>query len=160
MSRLKKILKWSLLSIAGLAIVLFAFGYWFLSLLPAAPAQSEISKTSPRSIPYLTENPIPSRGKVLAVVTSTDTMGKSGKATGYELTELSRAYYVFQANGFEVDIASPKGGNPPVIIDDEDMGLYDFAFLNDPLAQQKAKNTLEIAAVNADDYEAIYFAGG
>ncbi|MEO9482048.1 MAG: DJ-1/PfpI family protein [Ekhidna sp.] len=160
MSRFKKILKWSLLSILGLAIALFAFGYWFIGLIPRPDPNFDVKETLAESLPYLSENPIPNRGKILAVVTSTDEMGNSGKATGYELTELSRAYYVFLANGFEVDVASPKGGNPPRIDDDEDMGVYDFAFLNDPVAQQKAKNTLPIATVDPADYQAIYFVGG
>ncbi len=160
MSRFKKILKWSLITIIGLTTVLFSFGYWFLSLLPSSVAEFDANEINDRSLSYLVENPIPKRGKVLAVVTSTDTMGSSGKATGYELTELSRAYYVFLANGFEVDVASPKGGQPPVIIDDEDMGVYDFAFLNDPIAKQKTKNTLAMAEVDSSLYDAIYFVGG
>lgn len=160
MSRFKKILKWSLVSLLGLVITVFAFGYWFLSLIPTADTNAGISETVAASLPYLSEDIIPNRGKVLAVVTSTDQMGSSGKKTGYELTELSRAYYVFQTNGFEVDIASPRGGQPPVIIDDEDMGVYDFAFLNDPFAQAKTKNTLALSEVDPTAYEAIYFVGG
>lgn len=160
MSRFKKLLKWSLLTLFGLVITLFAFGYWFMSLIPKENAELDRSKAVSQSLPYLAENPLPNRGKILAVVTSTDTMGKSGKATGYELTELSRAYYVFLANGFEVDVASPKGGNPPVIIDDEDMGVYDFAFLNDPVAQEKTKNTIPVYDVDANEYQAVYFVGG
>ena len=53
-------------------------------------------------IPYLSENIVPHRGKILAVVTSAATMGKTNKRTGYELTELARAYYTFKANGFDV----------------------------------------------------------
>jgi putative intracellular protease/amidase len=160
MSRFKKILKWSLISLLSLTITLFAFGYWFMSLIPRPVADHDPAETVVASLPYLSEDIIPSRGKVLAVVTSTDQMGTSGKSTGYELTELSRAYYVFTANGFEVDIASPQGGQPPVIIDDEDMGPYDFAFLNDTDAQAKAKNTLAMSEVDPSAYEAVYFVGG
>jgi putative intracellular protease/amidase len=87
-------------------------------------------------------------------------MGTPGKKTGYELTELARAYWVFQTNGFEVDIASTKGGEPPVVLDDDDMCKYDYAILNDPTAQAKAANTLLIDDVNPADYEAVYFVGG
>lgn len=160
MSRLKKILKWSLVTIFVLALALFAFGYWFMSLIPDPAEGQDISKTEVDSLPYLSKNQFYNRGRILAVVTSTATMGESGKATGYELTELSRAYYVFLANGFEVDVASPKGGSPPVIIDDEDMGVYDYAFLNDPVAQNKTKNTLPMAEVDTSLYDAIYFVGG
>ncbi|WOD43214.1 type 1 glutamine amidotransferase domain-containing protein [Hwangdonia lutea] len=111
-------------------------------------------------IAYVTENVPAFRGKILAVVTSTDSMGSSGKETGYELTELARAYYVFKANGFDVDIASPLGGKPPVVLDDDDMGLFDYAFLNDTVAQSKTNNSLMLEAIVPKDYEAVYFVGG
>ncbi|NQZ77392.1 MAG: type 1 glutamine amidotransferase domain-containing protein [Ekhidna sp.] len=160
MSRFKKILKWSIVSILTLALALFTFGYWFMSLIPKIDADQHPSKAVAASIPYISENIIPNRGRILAVVTSTDIMGASGKKTGYELTELSRPYYVFTANGFEVDIASPQGGKPPVIIDDEDMGIYDYAFLNDEDAQTKVSNTLSLSEVDPNLYQAVYFVGG
>ncbi|MDB4292444.1 type 1 glutamine amidotransferase domain-containing protein [Maribacter sp.] len=152
------ILKWTLLVFTTLILVLFAFGWWFMSLIP--PADTDVTASKISDLPYLSEDILPFRGKVLAVVTSANTMGASGKATGYELTELARAYYVFQANGFEVDVASPMGGMPTVIIDDEDMGAYDHAFLNDPVAQHKANNTIPMDSVIAEEYEAVFFAGG
>lgn len=152
------ILKWSLLILTSLIVVLFLFGWWFMSLIP--PADKEVRASKVSDIPYVSDDIQPYRGKILAVVTSADTMGESGKATGYELTELARAYYVFQANGFEVDVASPMGGKPAVIIDDEDMGAYDFAFLNDSIAQYKTNHTIPIEKVIATDYEAVFFAGG
>lgn len=154
------ILKWSLISLASLIVLLFGFGWWFMSLIPKSEKLVNQAKIQPNNLSYLTENIPENRGRVLAVVTSTDTMGDSGKSTGYELTELSRAYYVFQANGFEVDIASPQGGEPQVVIDDEDMGKFDFAFLNDSIAQYKAKNTFSVEQIVPNDYEAVFFVGG
>ncbi|CAL2084929.1 Type 1 glutamine amidotransferase domain-containing protein [Tenacibaculum sp. 190524A05c] len=153
-----RFLKISLLSILSLVLIIFLFGYWFINLLPARD-KTLMSKTV-NEIPYLSENVISNRGKVLVVVTSTSMIEKNQKKTGYELTELSRAYYVFQANGFEVDIASPKGGKPPVVIDDEDMGLYDYAFLNDKEAQYKSENTIPLDQINSSDYAAVYIVGG
>ncbi len=154
------IIKWSLLTILSLIVVVVAFGFWFVSLLPSGGGPKNFEATMPSDLPYLKQSLPANRGKILAVVTSQAVMGSSGKKTGYELTELSRPYYVFQANGFEVDIASPKGGQPPVVIDDDDMGPFDFAFLNDSIAQQKAKNTLPIKAVDPAKYEAVFFVGG
>jgi len=154
------ILKWSLSIISLLIVFLIAFGFWFISLIPAGPNQAILSQTQAKDLPYIINNNQTKHGKILAVLTSCETMGNSGKSTGYELTELSRAYYVFQANGFDVDIASPKGGNPPVVIDDDDMAEFDFAFLNDRTAQEKVKNSIPIAKVDPDLYDAIYFAGG
>lgn len=160
--KLKKILKVTFLTILTLIILLVGFGYWFIGLIKADKQMYVDSPedTIPSEIAYLTEDSIAYRGKLLAVVTSTAEIGNSGKTTGYELTELSRAYYVFTANGFEVDIASPKGGNPPVVIDDDDVDIYDFAFLNDPVAQEKATNTLALEDIDIDKYEGVYFVGG
>ncbi|MFS4447537.1 type 1 glutamine amidotransferase domain-containing protein [Maribacter sp. 2307UL18-2] len=152
------ILKWTLLTLVGLVVILVSFGFWFKGLIP--PKNNTIVNSQLKDLPYLTENVPSMRGKILTVVTSAQTMGESGKSTGYELTELARAYYVFQANGFEVDIASPLGGTPRVIIDDEDMGAYDFAFLNDTSAQRKAKHTIPLNEVIKEDYEAVFFVGG
>jgi putative intracellular protease/amidase len=100
----------------------------------------------------------PQRGRVLVVVASTPEIG--GKPAGYELTELARAYYVFQANGFEVDIASPKGGKPKMRIDKDDMQDADYAFLNDSAAQMKANETIPLAGVDPARYRAVFFVGG
>lgn len=152
------VLKWTLITTAALLVIVVSFGFWFKSLLP--PENIEIETTLVENLPYVSENIPPFRGKILTVVTSTHTMGNSTKSTGYELTELARAYYVFQANGFEVDVASPLGGEPPVVIDDEDMGAYDFAFLNDSIAQYKTSHTIPLNEVVAESYEAVFFVGG
>nr|WP_298998813.1 type 1 glutamine amidotransferase domain-containing protein [uncultured Allomuricauda sp.] len=154
------IIKWSLIGLTSLILLLFGFGLWFMSLIPKKDGQVDPTKVQPTDLTYITENVPIYRGKVLAVVTSAKTMGASGKSTGYELTELSRAYYVFQANGFDVDIASPKGGKPKVVIDDEDMGEFDFAFLNDSIAQHKATNTIPVDQIRPSDYQAVFFVGG
>lgn len=156
--RFRRILKWTLITFASLFIILVCFGIWFISLIP--PIDLTLEKTLVKDLPYLSENVVPQRGKILAIVTSTDKMGSSDKSTGYELTELSRAYYVFEANGFEVDIASPLGGKPPVIIDDDDIGAFDYAFLNDSIAQYKANHTIAVQDINPEEYEAVFFAGG
>lgn len=153
-------IKWGLISIFSLLILLISFGAWFINLLPIEEMKKDLTNSKVEEIQYLSQNKTPKRGKILAVVTNSETMGNSGKKTGYELTELSRAYYVFEANGFEVDIASPLGGKPPVVLDDDDMGIYDYAFLNDSIAQNKASNTIAINDVSAEDYSAVFFVGG
>lgn len=138
-----------------------AFGAkaWLKSMLPAKAHFEALKQTTTQDLPYITDN-IPSyRGKILAVVTSVDSMGED-KTTGYEHTELARAYWVFVANGFEVDIASPLGGKPPVVIDGEDMGAFDYAFLNDSAIQNKVNASIPLADIDPTEYEAVYFVGG
>ncbi|WP_033958440.1 type 1 glutamine amidotransferase domain-containing protein [Psychroserpens jangbogonensis] len=154
------IIKWVLISFTSLIIVLAVFGWWFISLLPKPDPNFDVTISQVSDIPYLSENLEPYRGKILTVVTSTDTMGTSGKVTGYELTELARAYYVFQANGFTVDVASPLGGKAPVVLDEDDMGIFDYAFLNDAIAQNKTSHTIPLEEIVSEDYEAIFFVGG
>lgn len=96
-------------------------------------------------------------GRILAVVSSAPAL-LDGSPTGFELTELSRAWWVFVGNGFQVDIASPAGGTAPMRKDD--LIDADYAFLNDPLAQASLKATLRLADVDASQYRAIYFVGG
>lgn len=100
------------------------------------------------------------RGKILAVVSSTARMDGGKRKAGYELSELARAYYIFQANGFEVDIASPAGGTPPVRIDLDDMGDTDYAFLNDKQAQARVAASLRLAQVDPARYVGVFFVGG
>ena len=161
MSKKKSIIKWSLIVLVVIISSIVSFGYWFVSLLPTpAVSKEEMQQTIKSDLSYLSDNTTPKRGKILAVVTSTSVMGSTEKSTGFELTELARPYYVFQANGFEVDVASPLGGQPPVVIDDDDMKEYDYAFLNDKIAQQKASNSIALKDVKPDDYEAVFFVGG
>lgn len=155
---MKKIL-FSAITIAILVGSYYGAKSWLKSLLPSKAHFEQIKQSTVADLPYLTEGIPAFRGKILAVVTSTDSMGKD-TSTGYEHTELARAYWVFIANGFEVDIASPKGGTPPVVYDGEDMGAYDYAFLNDAAIQDKLNHSIPLSEVNANEYEAVYFVGG
>ena len=115
--------------------------------------------STPADLTFLRDGARERRGRVLAVVTSTATIGDSGRKAGYELTELSRAYYVFRANGYDVDIASPRGGEPPMKLD-EDLDQADHAFLNDADAMRRLKATLRLRDIDAKRYDAVYFVGG
>ncbi|MBB3062210.1 type 1 glutamine amidotransferase domain-containing protein [Microbulbifer rhizosphaerae] len=149
-----------LLIFSSFVLLLLATGFWLKSLIPPPQDHHALAQTVPADLDYLRQRPEENRGKILAVVTSTATLGDSGKSTGYELTELARPYYVFVANGFEVDIASPRGGLPSVVIDNDDMGPFDYAFLNDPQAQGKLHNSIPIEQVADENYRAVFFVGG
>ena len=125
-------------SILGIIAATAAFVGWFFSLIDQGAGQG-LQSQLPADLPYYQQRLAPERGSVLMVVTSETQLGDTGKKTGYEHTELARAYYVFTVNGFHVDIASPQGGEPRAVIDDEDMGAIDYAFLNDPDAMAKAR---------------------
>ena len=156
---IKKLLIAVVLFIAIATSALYGAQSWVKGLLPEKSHFDALKQTQTADLTYVNEDTPEHRGKILAVVTSVDTMGED-KATGYEHTELARAYWVFVANGFEVDFASPMGGKPPVVIDGEDMGKYDYAFLNDTEIQQRIDNSIPLAEIDPQDYEAVYYVGG
>ncbi len=154
MRKLKKAIAGTLLTLGLLGCL--GAGYVHSLDLDSQPLAQP--RTLPAQLDMLAvDRPAP-RGRILAVVTSTAKAGPE-VAAGLELTELSRAYYVFIANGFDVEIASPKGGRPPVRMDDELIDA-DYAFLNDVDAQERLSNSLRIDQVDASRYAGIYFVGG
>lgn len=101
--------------------------------------------------------------KVLFVITSHDQLGDSGQLTGLWLEEFAAPYYTFQDAGFDITLASPKGGRPPIDPKSEDEDFRTDAtrrFGDDPVTQEAFKNTLKLADVRADDYDAVFFPGG
>ncbi len=97
--------------------------------------------------------------KILFVVTSHDTKGKSGQKTGYYLSEVSHPWEVRVDAGYEIDFVSPQGGNPPV----DGFDLNDPTnkrFWEDAYYHQKITHTLQPSEVNPANYVAIFYAGG
>jgi putative intracellular protease/amidase len=154
--RIKRAALGAVITLALVTLALYLYARSF-ELEQAAPVDRQ---ALPADIAYLKAAVPAKRGRILAVVSSTAHMLDGRKPAGYELTELARAYYVFQANGYEVDIASPLGGEPPARIDEEDMDDMDYAFLNDDEARRKVGNTIPLAQVDPTRYSAVYFAGG
>jgi putative intracellular protease/amidase len=143
----------------GALVSLAAAAYGYVRSLDLDSLPAADPATTVADLPFVRDRIETSRGKILAVVTSTANVGASDKRAGYELTELSRAYYIFYANGYEVDIASPRGGEAPMTLDDE-LVEADYAFLNDPIARRKVKSTLAIESIDPSQYRAVYFVGG
>jgi putative intracellular protease/amidase len=154
------VLKKILLSILLLVTVLVATIIWLSTLMDEGDSKLGLDQTQAGDLPYIQSAIHERRGKILAVVSSTSHFPSDEKYAGYELTELARAYWVFHVNGYEVDIASPSGGHSPMNIDDEDMGGFDYAFLNDRDVQAKLENTLALHEVQHSNYDALYFVGG
>lgn len=95
--------------------------------------------------------------RVLLVVSSAGTA--DNPASGYEFDELTQAWWAFADNGYEVEIASPAGGEPQ---SEERNRLWSFntRFLDDPGAMAAAANTTPLAEVDSDEYAAIFVIGG
>lgn len=100
---------------------------------------------------------------ILMVLTSHDTLGDTGKKTGFWLEEFAAPWYIFQDAGVEVVLASPAGGQPPLdpTSDAPDAQTQDTErFRNDEKAQQALANTLPLSSINISDYDAVFFPGG
>lgn len=101
--------------------------------------------------------------KILMVLTSHDTLGDTGKKTGFWLEEFAAPYYVFKDAGADIMLASPKGGQPPIdpSSDNADAQTDDTRrFKDDPETQKHLATTLKLSDVTEDGFDAIFYPGG
>ena len=101
--------------------------------------------------------------KIVMVLTSHDRLGETGKKTGFWLEEFAAPYYVFRDAGAEITIASPKGGQPPLdpASDTQDgQTAMTRRFKQDPAAQAALAQTTQLAAIKAEEYDAVFYPGG
>ena len=101
--------------------------------------------------------------KVLFVLTSHEDLGNTGEKTGFWIEEFAAPYYELADNGFEITIASPKGGQPPIdpkSADPSSATEDTKRFDNDKALQEKLANTIKLAEVNQADYDAVFYPGG
>ncbi|MDY7232171.1 type 1 glutamine amidotransferase domain-containing protein [Hyalangium rubrum] len=97
--------------------------------------------------------------KMLIVLTSHDQLGNTGRKTGFYLSELTHSLDVFQRAGIEVDLASPKGGLPPM--DGVDRGdAINKTFLEDKGWMARLEKTTRLEDVDPSRYDAVYVPGG
>jgi len=101
--------------------------------------------------------------KILMVLTSHDTLGDTGRKTGFWLEEFAAPYYVFKDAGADITLASPKGGQPPIDPSSDDEGAQTDdtrRFKADPQAQAQLATTLTLADVTEAGFDAIFYPGG
>ncbi|GAA2985661.1 MULTISPECIES: type 1 glutamine amidotransferase domain-containing protein [Streptomyces] len=101
--------------------------------------------------------------KVLVVLTSHDRLGDTGRATGFWLEELAAPYYRFKEAGWEITLASPKGGQPPLDPKSNEPDAQTDQtrrFEADTEAMTALANTVRLESVNADDYDTVFYPGG
>ena len=101
--------------------------------------------------------------KILLVLTSHDQLGNTGHKTGFWLEEFASPYYVFKDAGAQITLASPKGGQPPIDPKSDAPDAQTAAtrrFAEDAEAQQLLANSLPLAQVRAEDFDALFYPGG
>lgn len=122
---------------------------FLLTVLAATAAHAETNIT----------NAMTSSRKILFVLTSHDQKGNTGQPTGFYLSEATHPHHVLTEAGYQIDFVSPKGGKAPV--DGFDLSdPINKAFWENPDTRRAVETTKTPDQVRAEDYAAIFFAGG
>ena len=101
--------------------------------------------------------------KILMVLSSTSKVPDSERKTGTWLEELAAPYYAFKDAGAQVTLGSVIGGPAPIDPTSESAASQTEAtrrFLADPAAQKALANTVTLASIDPDEYEAVFYSGG
>lgn len=101
--------------------------------------------------------------KILMVLTSHDTLGTTGKKTGFWLEEFAAPYYVFKDAGGVLTLASPHGGQPPLDPKSDAPEAQTEAtrrFKSDDAAQYALAHSVKLADVNDAEFDAVFYPGG
>jgi putative intracellular protease/amidase len=100
---------------------------------------------------------------ILIVLTSHDTLGATGRKTGFWLEELAAPDYAFKEAGATVVLASPAGGQPPLDPKSNEPAFQtDLTrrFEADAAATAQLANTVRLDSVSQDQFDAVFYPGG
>ncbi|TDQ31111.1 type 1 glutamine amidotransferase domain-containing protein [Zeaxanthinibacter enoshimensis] len=100
---------------------------------------------------------------ILFVLTSNDKMGDTGKKTGFWVEEFAAPYYKLIDAGYEVTLASPEGGQPPIdpMSDSEDAATEATKrFDKDEKTKEKLAHTLKLNTIDQKGFDAVFYPGG
>ncbi|SDF65667.1 Putative intracellular protease/amidase [Pedobacter terrae] len=101
--------------------------------------------------------------KILMVLTSHSAMDNTDGKTGVWLGEFTDPYYEFIDAGYQITLASPKGGRPPV---DPMSELTEHVtgsnrkYNDDEVAKTAFSQTQVLNQIRSDDYDAVFYPGG
>lgn len=101
--------------------------------------------------------------RILHVVTNVSHYADPDKPTGLWLSELTHAYDLFEAEGYEQRIVSPRGGPSPLEPRALKWPLLDAsaqAWLNSPARMALLSQTARPDEIDPSKFDAIYFTGG
>jgi len=100
---------------------------------------------------------------ILIVLTSHDTLGNTGRKTGFWLEELAAPYYAFKEAGANIVLASPAGGQPPLDPKSNEPAFQTELtrrFEADAAATAQLADTVRLDSVRQDDFDAVFYPGG
>jgi putative intracellular protease/amidase len=95
--------------------------------------------------------------RILMVVTSHNTITASNNPTGIWFEEFATPYAAFRNAGYDVTVASPKGGEAPI---DPRSAPQGDEIVTHAHALEVLKHTLPINDINVSEYVAVFMPGG
>ncbi|MEK5148283.1 type 1 glutamine amidotransferase domain-containing protein [Psychrobacillus sp. FSL K6-4615] len=101
--------------------------------------------------------------KILVVVTNISKYPNLERATGLWLGEAVHFTAEMEKEGYQIDFVSPKGGHTPLdphSLQADQMTELDWQYYSNDDFLNKLSTTLSADAINPNDYDAIYYAGG
>jgi len=101
--------------------------------------------------------------RILLVVSNADHFADSSTPTGLWLSELTHAYDLFAAKGFEQQLVSPKGGASPLEPRSLKWPHADASakkWLTDKASMALLSHTARPDEIDPKDFDAVYFTGG
>lgn len=98
--------------------------------------------------------------KILIALTNKATLGDTDEANGTYAPELTHALDVFLSEGYEYDLVSIKGGVAPLYGTDIGDDVVNQKILANESFNIRINATKKVEAINADDYDAIFYPGG
>ncbi len=101
--------------------------------------------------------------KILMVLTSHEQLGDTDKKTGFWVEEFAAPYYVFADAGYDITLASPKGGQPPIdpsSTTEDSQTESTRRFDSDEELKNKLAHTKKLEHVESSEYDAVFYPGG
>ena len=117
---------------------------------------------------YVHAHGMPYKGKILMVASSPTVSEQTGWPNGFWAAELTHPLHVFQEAGYEVDLASTKGGqiemdgysDPTHESGYSAHDVITLGYMQLDWFKQLLENTKNISEVKAENYDAIFLVGG
>ncbi|PST82584.1 type 1 glutamine amidotransferase domain-containing protein [Pedobacter yulinensis] len=101
--------------------------------------------------------------KILMILTSHSRMENTDSTTGVWLGEFTDPYYEFRDAGYEVTLASPAGGTPPVdplSTVTENITESNRRFNDDPVAKSAFDHTYRLSTLEPGQFDGVFYPGG
>jgi putative intracellular protease/amidase len=102
--------------------------------------------------------------KALLILTSHTELGTTGRGTGFYYDEMATPYWALVDAGFEVDIASVKGGeappDPKTLVAPDKRPPMVARFMGDAGAMEKLRTTPKAEDMDGRAYQCVFLPGG